>query len=158
MGYAGASGNGAAAGTTTGAATASRALQESVAGHPASPAGTKLCCVCGIDVAGHKRYKDHTGRYWCEECKQAGREPGDGVPCPECHNPTAPDKWELYQDKRICQSCVVKKNQAAKRESSRMARAAEEARSQEQRRKLYLSIAAGVGVLVVFVALWMIFN
>lgn len=158
MAYARTSGNGAATHAPGDAAATPRGLQESVAGHPASPPGTKLCCVCGVDVAGHKRYKDHTGRYWCEDCKQAGREPGDGVPCPECHNPTAPDKWELYQDQRLCQSCVAKKRQAAKREAARLARAAEEARAQEQRRKLVLSISAAVGVLVLFIALWLIFN
>ena len=53
--------------------TTAKHLQESVAGYPHTP-GTKHCCVCGVDVAGRKRYKDHDGRYWCEECKAAGRE------------------------------------------------------------------------------------
>lgn len=34
-------------------------------------AGVKLCCQCGIDVAGHKRMKDHRGRYWCVDCAKA---------------------------------------------------------------------------------------
>lgn len=131
---------------TSSEASSKPKLDESVAGHPQSP-GTKHCCVCGADVAGRKRYKDHDGRYWCEECKQAGREPGDGIPCADCHIATAiPDLVE-HGTLRLCKACDAKRNLAEKREKGRIAAALEEARLEEKRRKT-MKIAAGVAVVI----------
>ena len=33
----------------------------------------KACCVCGTNLAGEKRYKDHEGRYWCCDCAKCNR-------------------------------------------------------------------------------------
>lgn len=127
-----------------------RKLDESVAGYPQSK-GIKHCCVCGADVAGRKRYKDHDGRYWCEECKEAGREPGDGIPCADCHIATQPA--ELVEHSvaqgtlRLCKACDTKRKQAEKREKARIAAALEEARQEERHRK-HLKIAAGIAVVL----------
>jgi hypothetical protein len=41
----------------------------------AAPAGppkpAKSCYVCGADLVGKKRLKDHLGRYWCQSCADA---------------------------------------------------------------------------------------
>src|SRR3954453_16743985 len=38
-----------------------------------APDVQKKCFVCGKDLAGRKRLKDHLGRYWCRECARADR-------------------------------------------------------------------------------------
>lgn len=127
---------------------AKRHLQESYAGYPHSAStGIKHCCVCGVDVAGRKRYKDHDGRYWCEECKEAGREPGDGIPCQDCHNATQPAELVEHGALRLCKACDTKRKQAEKREKARIAAALEEARQEERHRK-HLKIAAGVAIVL----------
>ena len=123
-------------------------LQESHAGYAHSPGtGIKHCCVCGADVAGRKRYKDHDGRYWCEECKAAGREPGDGIPCADCHLATPPADLVEHGAMRLCKACDTKRKHAEKREKARIAAALEEARQEERHRK-HLKIAAGVAIVL----------
>jgi hypothetical protein len=152
--------NGQSGAPASNAGTAERLahLHESVAGvAPAAP-GTKLCCVCGKDVAGHKRYKDHTGRYWCEQCKLGNLMPGAGVPCPDCHIPFPADKLVDYKDEhgeaRLCDSCASKRRLAVKREHSRLAAAAEEVRRREEKKKQLTIIGAIVAALIVVGVLW----
>jgi hypothetical protein len=30
--------------------------------------GAKVCCVCGMDLRGHTRYRNARGMYWCRSC------------------------------------------------------------------------------------------
>lgn len=125
---------------------------------PGAGAGVeKVCCSCGKNVVGQKRFKDAEGRYWCYDCgveDHIAKHPEDGIACAECGGKFAPSKLTQFDDEVYCEPCVTKKRQAKKREEHRIAAAAEEAREQEKRRKMML-IAAVVGALAaVGVAVW----
>lgn len=125
---------------------------------PAPSAGVeKLCCACGKNVAGHKRFKDAEGRYWCYDCgveDHIAKHPEDGIACADCGGKFAPSKLVQFDDEVYCEPCVTKKRQAKKREEQRKAAVEQEAREQERRRKMTLIAAAVVAVVGIGIAIW----
>ena len=131
------------------------------AGHsapaPASTGVEKLCCACGKDVAGQKRFKDAEGRYWCYDCgveDHVRKHPEDGIACAGCGEKFAPSHLHEFDDDVYCDPCLKKIQAARKREIARKAAAAEEARLQEKHRKMLLIGAGAVAVIGVAAALW----
>jgi len=126
-----------------------------LADHPApAPAkGTKgsqqkLCCACGKDVAGQKRFKDVQGRYWCYECgveDHVRKHPEEAIACSKCTEKFAPTKLFEFEGATYCEACLTKVKSAKKREQQRIAAVAEEARRQQQHRKMF-AIGAGAAV------------
>jgi len=138
-------------------------------GAAVSAPAVKVCCVCGANVAGKKRYKDHLGRYFCADCGESGdaqREaakktpavvappPPPEVECPDCHNKVMPDKIVDYEGQRVCGECAEKKRVAARRAEARKRAAEEEARQEEARKKRLILISVIVGVLIVGFVAW----
>ena len=125
---------------------------------PASGAAVaKVCCSCGKNVAGQKRFKDAEGRYWCYDCgveDHIAKHPEDGIACADCGSKFAPSKLHEFEDDVYCDGCLKKRQQAKKREEHRIAAAAEEAREQEKRRKMMLIGAAVVAVIGIGTAIW----
>lgn len=72
-----------------------------------SPAGGKLCRVCGKDTTGHRRIKDSLG-YICVPCAKAKEkaELEGTVPCAECKRRMKPSGLVPYGKKMICRSCL----------------------------------------------------
>ena len=123
----------------------------------AAAAGEKLCCACGKDVAGHKRFKDAEGRYWCYDCgveDHIRKHPEDGLACAECGGKFPPSKLTSFEDDVYCEPCLTKKKSQRKREEARIAAAAEEARAQERRRKLLVITVTLLALLAVAWAIW----
>jgi hypothetical protein len=117
----------------------------------ASVSPAKLCCMCGVDLHGKKRYKDSDGRYWCAECNDADIKRRQPATCPDCNkNMTFGDLIE-FKGTPVCQACWEKRRQSAKREEARL-RAAEEVveLERQRRRKWFLAAATLVGVLAVY--------
>jgi hypothetical protein len=125
---------------------------------PARGAGVeKICCSCGKNVVGQKRFKDADGRYWCYDCgveDHIAKHPEDGIACAECGGKFAPSKLVRFDDEVYCEPCVTKKQQQKKREEHRKAAVEQEARDQEKRRKMMLIGAVVVAVVCVALAIW----
>jgi hypothetical protein len=72
-------------------------------------AGSKLCCKCGVDVAGRKRLKDHQGRYWCPECSQSDEKRKrliEGGICAVCGEAFHGHELSVIADATYCKRCL----------------------------------------------------
>jgi hypothetical protein len=124
---------------------------------PAAGAVEKICCSCGKNVVGQKRFKDADGRYWCYDCgveDHIAKHPEDGIACAECGGKFAPSKLISYDDDVYCDACHTKVKQRKVREEHRKAAVEQEARDQEKRRKLMLIGAVVLAVVGIGIAVW----
>lgn len=75
----------------------------------------KICCACGIDVAGQPRTKDERGRYFCKPCwvehQNAASEPDDDaavsdelLACPQCGGVFGIDEMDVSG---VCIRCAT---------------------------------------------------
>jgi DNA-directed RNA polymerase subunit RPC12/RpoP len=123
----------------------------------AGAAVEKICCSCGKNVVGQKRFKDADGRYWCYDCgveDHIAKHPEDGIACAECGGKFAPSKLISFDDDVYCDSCHTKVKQRKVREEHRKAAVEQEARDQEKKRKMMLIGAALVAVVGIGIAIW----
>ena len=71
--------------------------------------GAKICCKCGLDVAGKKRHKDHEGRYWCAECNISDEKRkkliANGI-CAGCGEPFPAHDLTVIGDSTYCKPCL----------------------------------------------------
>ena len=68
----------------------------------------KKCYVCGANLAGRVRLKDHLGRYWCKECAAAderAKRREDELRCADCSRVFPPHKLQYFQTDRVCATC-----------------------------------------------------
>lgn len=68
----------------------------------------KKCYVCGKDLAGRVRLKDHLGRYWCKECAAAderAKRREDELRCADCSRVFPAHKLQYFQTHRVCSTC-----------------------------------------------------
>ena len=68
----------------------------------------KKCYVCGRDLAGRVRLKDHLGRYWCKECAAAderAKRREDELRCADCSRVFPMSKLQYFQTDRVCATC-----------------------------------------------------
>ena len=115
---------------------------------PKSSKAGKVCCACGKDVAGQKRFKDAQGRYWCYDCgveDHVRKHPEEALACVKCGEKFAPTKLFDFEGATFCEPCLNKHKASKKREQMRIAAVAEEAKREKQHRKMF-AIGAGVAV------------
>jgi predicted RNA-binding Zn-ribbon protein involved in translation (DUF1610 family) len=69
---------------------------------------TKVCCKCGTDVAGKKRYKDSRG-YICADCnrKEIEEEKAGTELCPNCGRRVKEAALTEFRGMRICKLCIA---------------------------------------------------
>ncbi len=109
----------------------------------------KVCCVCGTNLVGEKRYKDAEGRYWCVDCTKADAEKKQPAACADCHQQLTVSELTAFEGVKVCQNCLVKRQHAAKRAAQRKAAAEEEARLQRKRYRVTLFAAGASAALMV---------
>lgn len=81
----------------------------------------KVCCSCGKDLRGHRRWKDSAG-YWCKDCHRVDRA-RNTVPeqrCPDCGRMKAVDKLREYDGEQICNSCAKIRDDEKERKQRRL--------------------------------------
>lgn len=74
---------------------------------PSAPK-TKACYICGKDLTGRIRLKDHLGRYWCRECAKAderAKKREEQLKCPDCGRVVPENKLVYFQTTRVCTTC-----------------------------------------------------
>ena len=72
-------------------------------------AGAKICCVCGADVAGKKRLKDHHGNYWCADCSASDDKKNrliEGGICAGCGQHFPPHGVTVIGHETFCKACL----------------------------------------------------
>ena len=68
----------------------------------------KKCYVCGTNLAGRVRLKDHLGRYWCKECAAAdarAKRREEELRCADCSRVFPAHKLQYFQTDRVCATC-----------------------------------------------------
>src|SRR5688572_10487484 len=68
----------------------------------------KICYVCGTDLTGRLRLKDHLGRYWCKECAAAderAKKREEELRCADCSRLFPANKLQYFQTDRVCATC-----------------------------------------------------
>jgi hypothetical protein len=112
----------------------------------ASPKTSKTCYVCGKDLTGRKRLKDHLGRYWCKECSDAderAKKRADELRCPDCGRMFPDNKLVYFQTERVCQTCYKERERELERKVAKYG--AEKLHKKEEINKLkWMAIIAGV--------------
>jgi hypothetical protein len=115
---------------------------------PSIAAGAlKVCCVCGKDVSGQRRFKDHRG-YWCEVChRDDARKSGKVIKmrCPECKNTVAENLMAEYNGQMLCGGCASQHKIDDEKAALRMAIYV---REQKEKKKRYLQIAIAAACII----------
>jgi hypothetical protein len=72
-----------------------------------APSVQKICCMCGKDLAGHRRFKDSRG-YWCPDCMKEDEKKSEatGTPCEQCGRKVPENSLTSVDGKRMCLRCV----------------------------------------------------
>ncbi|HEX8523790.1 MAG TPA: hypothetical protein VF669_16155, partial [Tepidisphaeraceae bacterium] len=89
-----------------------------------APRPTKSCYVCGANLEGKKRLKDHLGRYWCKSCAEAderAKKHAGEVRCAECSRLFPEHKLVFFQTDRVCQTCFREREKALEKKISKAA-------------------------------------
>jgi len=136
--------------------TVSAAHLSGETGHAPEPVKAKICCVCGANVAGEKRYKDSLGRYWCCDCAKSDAQPKKSAACPDCGQAFAASDLVEFEKLHLCRGCVEKRQKQAKRAAARQAWVAEEAQRQHRHWVWMVASLAIVVALLVIYALYRI--
>jgi hypothetical protein len=125
---------------------------------PVEPAVTKICRLCGADVAGKKRVRDHLG-YYCYECAKAQEEKDRGgrVPCRVCGKLTKKEALTDYEGTMMCPRCHQERIDAVKQQIKRIgfkgARTREEIRRMNQ-----LLVVLGILLVIMLYGAWHMFH
>lgn len=127
------------------------AVETAVAAKPA-----KICRLCGADLTGQRRYKDHAG-YYCADCnKQHTLDEHQGrVRCGACGHLIKPESLTEYEGTKMCPSCYGEKQELKKQQIQRLGFKA--ARTREDFRQVLLVAYILLG-LVAIIAIGAIIN
>jgi len=111
----------------------------------------KVCCNCGKDLTGHRRFKDSVG-YWCKDCHRTdkARHKANETKCPDCGHSVAITALQTYQDRKLCFNCYKDAIQRDRREHAKKVSQIEHERYEKVR--LYALIA--VAVVLIGIILW----
>ena len=117
----------------------------------------KLCCMCGVDLHGKKRFKGSDSRYWCASCNDADNKRREPAACPDCNKELTFGDLLEFKGTPVCQTCWEKRRQSTKREEARLRAIEEATESDRQRRRKWLLIGAMiVGLLAIYGVLLLI--
>jgi hypothetical protein len=110
----------------------------------------KRCYVCGADLAGRTRLKDHLGRYWCKECAAAdarAKKREDELRCADCSRVFPLHKLKYFQTDRVCATCYKDREKELERKIVR-ANAEKVHKSHEFGKLKWMAIVA-IGLIVI---------
>ncbi len=110
----------------------------------------KKCYVCGADLAGRTRLKDHLGRYWCKECAAAderAKKREEELRCPDCSRVFPAHKLIYFQVTKVCPSCFKEREKELEKKIKKAAAEKIHDKAEWQSIK-WLAIVAGVLILL----------
>jgi hypothetical protein len=111
----------------------------------------KVCRICGKDVTGQKRAKDHTG-YYCYDCHKAEekRENYGRVRCRVCGHLVKEESLTDYEGTRMCPTCHGERIELKKQRIQRMGFVGARTRYELKQVYLLLAILAVLGIIIYF--------
>jgi hypothetical protein len=107
----------------------------------------KICRICGKDVSGEKRVRDHLG-YYCYNCAKEleKQEHGGRIRCKVCGKLTKEENLQDYEGTKMCHRCRAERVELQKQQIKRMG--FKGARTREELRRIYIMLAALVVLLM----------
>jgi hypothetical protein len=115
-----------------------------------SMSAKKSCYICGADLTGRVRLKDHLGRYWCKDCSAAdarAKRREDELRCPDCSRVFPEHKLVYFQTTRVCTSCFKDREKELEKKIKKAAAEKLHTRAEWQGIK-WMAIIAGVLLLL----------
>jgi len=111
----------------------------------------KVCCRCGKDVSGKKRYHDSLG-YWCADCHKADKVANKpkGVRCPDCGRIVSEGAIVEYEGNRICGRCRADRKEIEK-QKRRFGKVDDTAYHDSGNKRLYILLAIFALLLVMVI-------
>ena len=112
----------------------------------------KVCCHCGKDLLGKKRFKDSLG-YWCEACHYSEKreEMRDHTPCDECGRYVEGRKLTEFEGLKICSRCLAERKSRRGKRRWRVTFGSEH-EAHEKRTLMFLAVAAALLLLIILFA------
>ena len=112
----------------------------------------KVCCMCGKDLAGKKRFKDSRG-YWCPECSEddAKSKEEKGTPCEQCGRKVPPNSMTSVDGKMLCVRCVREQRELRAPGNKKYRVVNDRAYKEDEKKKLWIMAAALVVLLILCV-------
>lgn len=112
----------------------------------------RVCCQCGKDLEGKKRFKDSLG-YWCEACHYSEKKQAmaNHTPCDSCGRYVETHKLVDYENIKLCSRCV-KERKRASRKLRRPVSFGAEHHEHEKKRVIILAVVAVVLALIILLA------
>jgi hypothetical protein len=135
------------------------AIADDTLNHTGVPVpAAKICRICGKDVVGQKRVRDHLG-YFCYECAKAEelKERQGRVRCRVCGHLVKPESLTDYEGTKMCPKCHKERIDVQKQQIKRIG--FKGARTREELRQIkFLVIAGAVLVLFMLLGAWHMFG
>ncbi len=112
----------------------------------------KVCCHCGKDLTGKKRFKDSLG-YWCEACHYSDKKAAlaNHTPCDGCGRYVQQEKLVEYEGLKMCSRCISERKSMSKRRRWRVTFGSEH-KAEEKRTLTLLVLVALVLLLIMIMA------
>lgn len=126
--------------------------QGSLPGMPNPPSKVRVCCKCGKDLQGKKRFKDSLG-YWCEACHYTEKreEKSKHVPCDACGRYVEPRHLTQYENIKICTRCL-KERKRQQRRTRRPTVFGQEHRAMEKKEIVRMALVALILLVIIILA------
>ena len=124
----------------------------SLPGMPNPVEKPKVCCHCGKNLVGKKRFKDSLG-YWCEACHYSDKKEAlaNHTPCDGCGRYVNRDKLAEYEGLKMCSRCITERKSRGRRRRWRVTFGSEH-QAHEKRTLMLLMVAAVVLLLIMIFA------
>jgi len=126
---------------------------------PAAP--LKLCEACGKNLAGHRRFRDNDGKYWCPGCRdkekaQPAPEPSDPsrTDCPRCGTKILVQNLMTYDGGLVCPKCHRQLKEEEKLTDNRLKKINEAFKEKDYKRLIPLFAIIGVLGLIMLLRLF----
>ena len=118
---------------------------------PAPPVVLKVCRLCGKDLNGHRRVREHGGQsYLCVACAKEDekREHYGRVRCRVCGKLTLEEKLTDYEGTMMCPHCHEQRTLMRRQEIKRIGFSGASTREELRHVYILLMIAAGLTVVI----------
>lgn len=114
----------------------------------------KVCCRCGKDLKGKKRFKDSLG-YWCEACHYSEKKEtmANHVPCDGCGRYVDKDKLAEYEGIHLCSRCIKERQSAGKKRRRKVTFGSEHKEHERKTLMTLVLVAAGLLLIIVLASL-----
>lgn len=115
-----------------------------------APSSSKVCRMCGKDVTGQKRFRDHLG-YYCLECaRELEKQERQGrVRCRVCGHLVKEESLSVYEGTKMCPGCRAERVELQKAHIKQIGFRG--ARTREELRNIIILAIVALALLLVMI-------